>query len=203
VAILRALPNMTILAPADAREMTRLMPTTVDHPGPIYIRLGKGHDPVVTHEGPPFVIGKAVPMRDGDDALILTTGVGLQVSLAAADLLAQQGVRAAVVHLPTIKPLDTPEVLANVERVPAVVTVEEHTIIGGLGGSVAELLAESDLLAGRRFKRIGIPDVFPDKYGEQNGLMKHYGISADNVAAEVRALLRASKRVRLDVNKAA
>jgi transketolase len=203
VAILRALPNMTILAPADAREMKRLMPATVEHPGPIYIRLGKGHDPVVTNEGLPFQIGKAVSMRDGADALILTTGVGLQVSLAAADLLAQQGVRASVLHLPTIKPLDTAAVLAHVERVPAVVTVEEHTVIGGLGGSIAELLAETDLLAGRRFKRIGIPDVFPDQYGEQNSLMKRYGISADNVAAEVQALLGASKRLRLDVPKAA
>jgi transketolase len=194
---------MTILAPADAREMKRLMPATVNHAGPIYIRLGKGHDPVVTGEGAPFEIGKAVPMRDGDGALILTTGVGLQVSLAAADLLAKQGVRAAVLHLPTIKPLDTEAVLSQVARVPAVVTVEEHTVIGGLGGCVAELLAESDLLAGRRFKRIGIPDVFPDKYGEQNGLMARYGISADNVAAEVKALLGTTKRVRLDVHRAA
>jgi transketolase len=203
VAIMRALPNMTILAPADAREMKRLMPATVGHRGPIYIRLGKGHDPVVTHEGTPFEIGKAVPMRDGDDALILTTGVGLQVSLAAADLLAKQGVRASVVHLPTIKPLDTAAVLAQVERVPAVVTVEEHTVIGGLGGCVAELLAESELLADRRFKRIGIPDVFPDKYGEQNSLMKRYGISADNVAAVVQGLLGGSMLIRPDVNKAA
>src|SRR4029077_421814 len=103
VAILRALPNMTILAPADAREMSRLMPATVEHQGPIYIRLGKGRDPVVTHAGAPFVIGKAVPMRDGRDALILTTGVGLQVSLSAAELLAKASVQASVVHLPTIK----------------------------------------------------------------------------------------------------
>lgn len=203
IAIMRALPNMTILAPADAREMQRLMPATLNHQGPIYIRLAKGHDPVVTHEGTPFEIGKAVPMRDGDDALILTTGVGLQVSLAAAELLADLGVQASVVHLPTIKPLDQEAVLAHVERVPAVVTVEEHTIVGGLGGCIAELLAESDLLADRRFKRIGIPDVFPNKYGEQNSLMKRYGISADNVAVEVQALLRSGRRNRLEVQRAA
>ena len=203
IAIFRALPNMTIVAPADAREMKRMMPATLNHKGPIYIRLGKGHDPVVTHEGTPFVIGKAVPMRDGNDALLLTTGVGLQVCLAAADLLAKQGVSATVLHLPTVKPLDTEAVLANVAKVPVVVTVEEHTIIGGLGGCVAELLAESDLLAGRKFKRVGIPDVFPDKYGEQNHLMKRYGISADGVAAQVQALLMPTSRARLAVHKAA
>ncbi len=188
---------MTILAPADAREMKRLMPTTVEHRGPIYVRLAKGHDPIVTNEGMPFEIGKAVPMRDGGDALLLTTGVGLQVSLAAADLLAKQGIQTAVLHLPTIKPLDSEAVLDQVAQVPAVVTVEEHTIVGGLGGSVAELLAESDLMSGRRFKRVGIPDVFPDKYGEQINLMKRYGISADAVAAEVQALLLPSKKHRL------
>ncbi len=203
IAIFRALPNMTIIAPADAREMKRMMPATLNHKGPIYIRLGKGHDPIVTHEGTPFVIGKAVPMRDGNDALLLTTGVGLQVCLAAADLLAKQGVRATVLHLPTVKPLDTEAVLANVARVPVVVTVEEHTIIGGLGGCIAELLAETDLLAGRKFKRVGIPDVFPDKYGEQNNLMKRYGISADGVAAQVQALLLPTSRARLAVHKAA
>lgn len=189
IAIYRALPNMCILAVADAREMRRAMPATVDYPGPIYLRLAKGHDPVVTTEGEPFVIGKAVPMRDGSDAVLFTTGVGLQVCLAAADLLAKQGVRAGVIHLPTIKPLDVKAITAAVWKVPVVVSVEEHTIIGGLGGALAEHLAENDLLQGRRFQRIGIPDVFPDKYGEQSGLMKRYGIAADNVAATVQNLL--------------
>ena len=192
IAIFRALPNMTIIAPADAKEMRRATVATLEHQGPIYIRVAKGHDPVVTSEGEPFVIGKAVPMRDGDDALIVTTGVALQVSLAAAELLAKSGIRASVLHFPTVKPLDTEALLASVKRVPAIVTVEEHSIIGGLGGAVAELLSETDLLAGRRFKRVGIPDVFPNKYGDQNGLMKHYGISGENVAAEVRATLAAA-----------
>jgi len=189
IAILRALPNMTILAPADAREMRRLMPATVNYPGPIYVRLAKGHDPVVTPEGDTLEIGKALPMRHGDDALLLTTGVALQVGLAAADLLAGHGIRASVLHLPTIKPLDTQAVLDQVARVPVTVTVEEHTVIGGLGGAVAELLAETDLLSERRFKRLGIPDVFPDKYGDQAGLMSRYGIAPERVAMEVRDLL--------------
>ncbi len=196
IAILRALPNMTIVSPADAVEMKRLMPATVDHPGPIYIRVAKGYDPVVTQDTGPFTIGKAVPMRDGSDALLLTTGVGLQVCLAAAELLAKQGIRTGVLHLPTVKPLDIPAILAAMGHVPVAISVEEHTLMGGLGSAIAEILCETDLLADRRFKRIGIPDVFPDKYGDQNGLMKRYGISADNVAAQVQALLK-SRRVRV------
>jgi transketolase len=194
IAILRALPNMTIVAPADAVEMKRIMPSTLDHPGPIYIRVAKGYDPLVTTETGPYTIGQAVPMRDGGDALLLTTGVGLQVCLAASDRLATQGIRAGVLHLPTVKPLDVEAILHGIQRVPVVVSVEEHTLMGGLGSAIAEALCETDLLGGRRFKRIGIPDVFPDKYGDQNGLMKRYGISAENVATQVLALLN-SKRV--------
>lgn len=192
IAILRALPNMTIVAPADAVEMKRLMPATVDYPGPIYIRVAKGYDPVVTADTP-FTIGKALRMRDGDDAVLLTTGVGLQVCLKAADQLAAQGIRAGVLHLPTIKPLDVAAILEAIERVPIAISVEEHTLMGGLGSAIAEVLCETDLLAGCKFKRIGIPDVFPDKYGDQNGLMKRYGISAENVAMQVQTLLNSQR----------
>jgi transketolase len=193
LAILRALPNMTVLAPADAVEMRRLMSATVDHPGPLYIRVAKGHDPVVTAEGEPFVIGKVVPMRDGEDALLICTGVALQVCLTAAERLRNQGIRAGVLHLPTVKPLDVEAIRAHVEQVPVIVSVEEHVLNGGLGSAIAEVLVETDLLAERRFKRIGIPDVFPDKYGDQTGLMKHYGISPENVVDQVRALLTARR----------
>lgn len=191
VAIMRALPNMTVVAPADAPEMIRFVHASVDHQGPIYIRVAKGHDPVVTTDTGPFVIGKAVPMRTGGEVLLVTTGVGLQVSLAAADRLADDGVKAAVLHFPTIKPLDTAALHAHAEAAAAIVTVEEHTVIGGLGGAAAEYLAETDLLQGRRFKRVGIPDVFPSVYGDQNGMMRKYGISADAVAAQAKALLAA------------
>lgn len=189
IAICRALPNMTVVAPADEVEMVRFMRASVDHPGPIYIRVAKGHDPIVTQDTGPFTIGRAVPMREGRDAVIVTTGVGLQVSLAAADLLKTNGITAAVLHFPTIKPLDTRALEAAIEGVPAIVTVEEHTIIGGLGSAIAEHLADNDLLGGKRLRRIGIPDVFPDIYGDQNGMMRKYGISPENVAAAVQAVL--------------
>ena len=189
VAILRALPGMTILAPADALEMRRLMPATVEHPGPIYIRLAKGNDPIVTRDEGPFEIGKAVPMRQGDDVLLVTTGVTLKVALDAATQLAGQGVEAAVLHVPTVKPLDSVRLLDAMETVQAVVAVEEHSIIGGLGSAVAELLAEARPSSGKRFKRVGIPDTFPDQYGSQNSLMARYEITAGHVAAVAQELL--------------
>ena len=188
IAIFRALPNMTVLAPADAVEMRRLILATLDHPGPIYVRMGKGHDAVVTKDDGPFQIGKAVTIREGSDAVLLTTGVSLQVCVAAADLLKSKGIEAGILHLPTIKPLDAEGILAAVQRVPVAISVEEHTLMGGLGSAIAEVLCESDLLAERRFKRIGIPDVFADKYGDQIGLMKYYGISPENIAEQVLAL---------------
>lgn len=188
IAIMRAIPNMTILAPADAEEMARATRATVDHQGPVYVRVAKGHDPVVTTETGDFQIGRAVPMRDGHDALIVTTGVGLQVCLAAANQLTAAGIDATVLHMPTIKPLDTESLSAAAERVPVIVTVEEHSVIGGLGSAVAEHLAEADLLSHRKFRRIGFQDVFPSGYGDQNGMMRRHGISADAVAATVQEL---------------
>jgi transketolase len=194
IAILRAVPRMTIVAPADADEMRRLMPLTVDYPGPIYIRLGKGGDPIVTNDRVPFAIGRAFPMREGADALIVTTGITLNTGLAAAELLAGQGVEASVVHVPTIKPLDTETLLAYCGRAPAIVTVEEHTVIGGLGSAVAELLAEAGFSSPKRFRRVGIPDAFPDEYGSQASLMERYDITAENVSAVVRQLRQSSSK---------
>jgi len=197
LAILRALPNMTILAPADADEMARAVRATLHHPGPVYVRVAKGHDPIVTAETGEFRIGRAVPMRDGHDALIITTGVGLQICLPAADRLTAAGIDATVLHLPTVKPLDTEALLVAAERVPVIVTVEEHSIIGGLGSAAAEVLAENDLLSGRRFRRIGFPDVFPSGYGDQAGMMQRHGISAAAVAEKVQKLLGNRRRVRV------
>jgi transketolase len=162
MAIMRAIPNMTIVAPADAEEMCRFMPLTVDHQGPIYIRLAKGYDPIVTNPDVPFVIGKAVPMRQGSDALVITTGITLKVALDAAEALALEGVQTRVLHMPTVKPLDVEAILDHAASVPVVVAVEEHTVVGGLGSAVAEVIAEANFDPAKRFRRMGIPDVFPD-----------------------------------------
>ena len=138
IAILRAIPNMTIVSPADADEMRRLMPLTVDHPGPVYIRVARGFDPIVTNDEGGFEIGKAISMAQGTDALIVTTGITLKIALEAADALAETGVSAAVLHCHTVKPLDTEAILDYAGPVKAIVTIEEHTVIGGLGSAVAE-----------------------------------------------------------------
>ena len=194
VAILRAVPNMTIVAPADADEMRRLMPLTVDRTGPIYIRLAKGYDPIVTRNDIPFEIGKAIPIREGADALIVTTGITLKHALDAANSLSKQGLEVAVLHVHTIKPLDTEAVLEYAAEVTVIVTIEEHTVIGGLGSAVAELLAEASFEPAKRFRRIGIPDVFPDEYGSQASLMAHYDITAEMVISVMEQLLEVPER---------
>lgn len=188
ISILRALPNMTVTAVADADEMRRMMPQTVDHRGPIYIRLAKGYDPIVTNDSVPFRLGKALAMRGGGDVLLVTTGITLGAAQDAAKKLADQGIEAAILHMPTVKPLDTEALLSAATRVRAIVAVEENTIVGGLGSAVAEVIAESGLPA-KGFKRLGIPDVFPDHYGSQANLMDHYRINAEEIVSTVGKLL--------------
>ena len=189
LAIMRVIPNMTVVAPADADEMRRLMPLTVAYKGPIYIRLAKGYDPIVTTDDIPFEIGKAIHMREGGDALIVTTGITLKSVLAASSTLSTRGIESAILHMPTIKPLDVEAILDLVSPVKAVVTVEEHTIVGGLGSAVAEVIAEAPFDTPKRFKRIGIADVFPDKYGSQNSLMAYYGIAEQAIVSAIEELL--------------
>lgn len=190
LAIFRTIPNMTIVAPADADEMRRLMPQTVDYLGPIYIRLAKGYDPIVTNDDHVFEIGKAIPMREGSDALIVTTGIGLRVALEAADMLGQKGVDSTVLHIHTVKPIDVDAILKYTSEVPVIVTIEEHFVIGGLGSAVAEIILEADYNTIKRFRRIGIPDEFADEYGSQDSLMARYDMTSDRVASEVETLLK-------------
>ena len=195
IAAMRAIPRMTVVAPADANEMRRFMPLTLDYPGPIYIRLAKGGDPIVTNDRVPFQIGKAIPMREGRDALIVTTGITLKIALDAADSLAERGIDAAVLHMPTVKPLDVEAVRYYADGAPVILTVEEHSIIGGLGSAIAETIAETNFKSPKRFRRIGIPDMFPNKYGSQNSLMAEFGITADTVTASILELLEVPAQV--------
>jgi transketolase len=188
IAILRAVPNMTILAPADADEMRRLMLQTLEVDGPVYIRLGKGGDAIVSRSDLPCEIGKAILMRQGNDALIVATGICLQVALAAADELEKQGISTRVLHVHTLKPLDSTAIHENAARVPIVVSIEEHTIVGGLGSAVAEIIAEAGFSSPKRFRRIGIPDVFPDEYGSQASLMARYDITAAHLVILIQQL---------------
>ena len=190
IAICRALPNMTIICPADADEMNRLMPQTLDWPGPIYIRVAKGYDEIVSSDDRPTVIGKAIRMREGSDALIITTGITRQRAIQAVEILQRDGISTGILHVHTPKPLDEEAILDAVKSVDSVITYEEHNIIGGLGSAVAELLAEAELDNHPRFKRIGIPDVFADEYGSQDSIMDNMGMSVSAVVDTVTAMTR-------------
>lgn len=187
IGLLRTIPNMCIIAPADAEEMRRLMPKTLDWAGPIYIRLAKGYDPIVTRDDEEFVIGKAVRMAEGEDVMLACTGVTLGPALAAARMLADVGLSAMVLHLPTIKPLDEETLRQAMDSVRAVVVLEEHSTIGGLGDALASLAIERPTPP--KFRKIGIPDCFPDIYGSQAEQMERYGITAENAAGTARELL--------------
>lgn len=173
------------MAPADALEMRKLMAQTLDLRGPLYVRFGKGNDPLVTDAGTPLRIGQANLMRRGDDALVVTTGITLRLALEAAATLAGQGLECAVLHCHTVKPLDREAVLRHAARVPSVVTVEEHVLTGGLGTAVAEVLAEAGLNPARRLRRVALPDAFPHRYGNQASLMNDLGVTAEKIAAAV------------------
>jgi transketolase len=189
MAILRAIPNMTIIAPADATEMKRLMPLTLDHQGPIYIRLAKGGDPIVTPADENFKIGKAVLIRKGDSALIITTGITLKCAIKAAEILQKQDIHASILHLHTVKPIDKEAILSLAESASAIISIEEGVISGGLGSAVAEIIAEANFSVPKKFKRIGIPDVFAAKYGSQDMLMNYYGMTSENIVSTLSAFL--------------
>jgi transketolase len=188
IAILRAVPNMTIVAPCDADEMRRLMPLTLDWSGPLYVRIAKGGDATVSSDAHPFAIGRAIPLREGGTVLFVTTGVVTQMAVTAAADLSASGISAGVLHVHTVKPLDAEAIVARARSAEVVITAEEHTLAGGLGSAVAEALLE----AGRttfRFARLGFPDVFTDELGSQSQIMARYGLSAAHLAARARELL--------------
>ncbi|WCL51200.1 transketolase family protein [Leptospira sp. GIMC2001] len=185
-AILRSLPNMTIVAPCDAEEMKRLMPLTLDWPHPIYIRLGKGGDKVVSDPNLKFEIGKGILMKDGKDGLFITTGVMTQLALEAIDILIKDGIDCGLLHMHTVKPLDGDILRAVVPNVKAIVSVEEHTRIGGLGSAILEFFNDEMPDQTRKIKRLGLPDKFADKYGSQDSLLNYMGISKESLVSAMK-----------------
>lgn len=190
IAIMRAIPNMSIIAPSDAEQMRILMRQTADYPGPLFIRLAKGGDKVVTPIDTPLKIGEAWVAKKGKDVLLVTTGITLQIALEAADELSKDNISATVLHMHTVKPFDHETLLKMAEPTKVIITVEEHTIMGGLGSASAEILAESGMLGGKTFCRIGLPDTFTENYGSQADLLRHYDITTDNVVKTTKAAFK-------------
>lgn len=183
IAIMRALPNMAVVAPCDADEMNRLMMSTLEWPHPIYIRLGKGGDKVISEEKNGFTLGKSIKMREGKDGMFITTGVMTQLALETAKILETKGIDAGIVHVHTIKPFDTDGVIKAIESVKAVITVEEHIVNGGLGSAVLEACSDVRPSLLPKIARVGIPDKFATEYGSQNSLLKHWGITTDTLVS--------------------
>ncbi len=181
-ALMRPLPNMSIIAPSDAEEMRSLMEQTLDWPGPLFIRLAKGGDPVVFPKKAKAKIGRALELRDGRHAAILSTGAMAHRALEAAAMLAQRGLDCAVIHFSTVKPLDADAILEAAADFPLLVTLEEHFKTGGFGSGVMELLADSGPYPGPRFLRLGLPDAFSHNYGSQNELLKAANLDPKSIA---------------------
>jgi transketolase len=190
IAILRAIPNMTIIAPCDADEMLRLMPKTVDYQHPIYIRLAKGGDKVVSQDDNGFEIGKAIILRDPGDGLFITTGVMTQKAIEAANQLSDEGIECGILHMHTIKPLDEDALSVLIPKVQAVVTVEEHIRTGGLGSAVLEFCSDSLPAHSPKIRRIGIPDRFSDKYGSQEELLEYWGITVESMKEMMKSAIK-------------
>ena len=192
IAIMRALPNMTVVAPADAPEMTRVVEATLDWPDPVYIRFGKGGDPIVSSEENGFALGKAIAMRAGRDVAIISTGVMTSRCLEAAKTLAEVGIESQVLHVHTIKPLDEPAVRAAATTSTLVVTVEEHSRIGGLGSAVTDVLADAGIRTPQL--RLAFPDAFIGTYGSQDTVLQAVGLQPPQIAHSIAQALGLRER---------
>lgn len=184
IALMRALPGMTVTCASDADEMRRLVLASLDWPKPMYIRLAKGGDPVVSRDDDDFAIGRAIIRRPIGDAVIVSTGVMTHRAMQTAEALAADGISCGVIHCHTIAPLDGEAMAAAATGARLVVTLEEHVVLGGLGSAVLECL--NDLCIATPVLRLGIPHSFVHRYGSQDGLLDHFGLSPAAVANAIR-----------------
>ena len=186
IALMRTIPGMVILNPADAVEARLAVKAAIEYVGPVYLRFGRMAVPVLFDESYEFKIGRGVKMADGDDVALIATGIEVDQALQAREILAAEGISASVVNISTIKPLDEELIVAEASRCGAVVTCEEHTIIGGLGGAVAECLAEKRPTP---VLRVGINDEF-GRSGPAKELVPYYHLDAASIAEKAKAAIR-------------
>ena len=185
LALMRMIPGMTVLSPADGRETRQAVRAAYAHQGPVYIRLTRDKFPRIHGEDYQFQIGKAVVLRSGKDVLLVGCGLGTSICLDAAELLAAEGIEATVLHTPTLKPFDQDTLVALARTHRAVVTCEEHQAHGGLGGIVAEVLSEAHPMP---LRRVGVQDKFGQS-GKPDQLLAAYGITPQAVAAAAKSAL--------------
>jgi transketolase len=179
VALMRAIPNMTVVDLADATEIRLALPAIVDVPGPVYLRLKRGEIPVIFGEDHAFSMTRAQVLTEGSDVALIASGMMLSAALAAADILEEAGVSTSVINVPVIKPLDGATIVAAASKVRTVVTAENHTIIGGLGSAVAEAMAEAGV--GCPLRRIGLRDTFAEGSRTAPPLFRKYGLGTQDI----------------------
>lgn len=187
LAIMRSMPDMTVVVPADATEVEKMVPAVAEYDGPVYLRISRADMPVVFREKHEVEIGKGVIVHNGSDVTLISNGIMVSRCVKAADLLADEGIDAGVVNMHTLKPLDVSMVKETAET-GAIVTVEEHSIIGGLGSAVAEVLGSQCPVP---LERVGIADTFTETALNPDSLLDHYGMAVEDI---VKAARRAIKR---------
>lgn len=191
ISIMRTLPNMTVICPCDDVEAKAAVIAAAEYDGPVYIRLGRSSVPTLNDEAAyKYEIGKAVTLREGRDVTIFATGIMVNEAMKAADILKNEGIDAEVINIHTIKPIDVEAVINSAKKTGAVVTCEEHNVIGGLGSAVCEVLSENCPVI---VKRVGVMDTFGES-GKPAELLKEYGLTAGNVASAVREVVGIKRR---------
>lgn len=194
IAIMRSLPGMTIVQPADTIALEKLLPQVAAWPGPVYLRMNRNDVPLLFDDDYAPVIGKAMTLRDGSDVTLVGTGLMVSRCLDAADALAGEGISAGVIDIHTIKPLDDAAILEAATATGAIVTAEEATVVGGLGGAVAELLG---LACPVPLRRVGVGDRFVSECGPYEQLLDRNGMSVADVVAAARAAVAAKRHVQV------
>ena len=185
ISLMRSIPNMTVLVPADGIEAEKMIFAAAEFNGPMYVRLGRSAVPTLFEEDYKFEVGKGVVLRDGDDATIIACGMMVNEALVAADMLKEENINVRVINMSTIKPIDTELIIKAAKETKVIVTAEEHSIIGGLGSAVSEVVCENYPVI---VKKVGVNDSFGES-GTPNELLEKYGLTAKNIVEKVKEAL--------------
>jgi len=190
ISLTRTLPNMTVIQPCDSLEAEKATLALVKHKGPAYLRLTRSKLPLITKQDDKFIIGKGAILKKGKDAAIIATGTLVNIALEAAEELKKQNISTTVINIHTIKPIDKELIIKTAKETGAILTAEDHNIMGGLGSAVAEILAEHHPI---KIKRIGINDQFGQS-GKPDELYKKYGLTKENIIKNVKSLIGGKKK---------
>lgn len=186
VAVMRSIPNMTVIVPADGVEAEKVIFKIADYYGPVYVRLGRSGVPVIFDESYEFEIGKGIEIKEGNDATVIACGIMVNEAMKAYEILKEEGINLRVINMPTIKPIDKDIIIKAAKETGAIVTAEEHSIIGGLGSAVAEVLVENNPVP---VKMVGVKDTFGES-GTPGALLEKYGLTSKEIVEAVKELVK-------------